>query len=103
MGGHSVIYMGQCANSGLPRWLNLPVQEIQETWVRSLGPEDPLEEKMTTHSNILPGESHGQRNLMGYSAWNPKESRHNCAYTYYVPVQLWLIMKPSMTLDIWDI
>ena len=26
---------------------------MQETWVRSLGSEDPLEEEMTTHSNIL--------------------------------------------------
>ena len=26
---------------------------IQETWVRSLGQEDPLEEEMTTHSSIL--------------------------------------------------
>ena len=26
---------------------------IQETWVRSLGWEDPLEEGMATHSNIL--------------------------------------------------
>ena len=30
---------------------NLPVR--QETWVRSLGGEDPLEKEMTTHSNIL--------------------------------------------------
>ena len=29
------------------------MQEIQETWVRSLGQEDPLEEGMTTHSSIL--------------------------------------------------
>ena len=26
---------------------------MQETWVRSLGQEGPLEEEMTTHSNIL--------------------------------------------------
>ena len=26
---------------------------MQETWVRSLGWEDPLEEGMTTHSSIL--------------------------------------------------
>ena len=26
---------------------------VQETWVRSLGREDPLEEGMATHSNIL--------------------------------------------------
>ena len=25
----------------------------QETWIRSLGQEDPLEEEMATHSSIL--------------------------------------------------
>ena len=29
------------------------MQEKQETWVRSLGQEDPLEEEMATHSTIL--------------------------------------------------
>ena len=29
------------------------VQETQETWVQALGQEDPLEEEMATHSNIL--------------------------------------------------
>ena len=29
------------------------MQETQETWVRSLGWEDPLEEGMATHSSIL--------------------------------------------------
>ena len=29
------------------------MQEILETQVQSLGQEDPLEEKMTTHSSIL--------------------------------------------------
>ena len=29
------------------------MQEVQETWVRSLGLEDPLEEGMVTHSSIL--------------------------------------------------
>ena len=33
---------------------NLPVmQELQETQIRYLGQEDPLEEGMATHSNIL--------------------------------------------------
>ena len=31
---------------------NLPA--VQETWVRSLGLEDPLEKEMPTHSSILP-------------------------------------------------
>ena len=29
------------------------MQEMQEIWVLSLGQEDPLEEKMATHSSIL--------------------------------------------------
>jgi len=27
---------------------------MQETWVQSLGQEDPLEKEMATHSSILP-------------------------------------------------
>ena len=30
---------------------NLPA--MRETWVRSLGPEDPLEKEMAAHSSIL--------------------------------------------------
>ena len=29
------------------------IQETQETWVRSLGQADPLEQEMATHSNIF--------------------------------------------------
>ena len=29
------------------------VPAMQETWVRSLGQEDPLEKEMATHSSIL--------------------------------------------------
>ena len=29
------------------------MQEMQGTWVRSLGQDDPLEEEMATHSSIL--------------------------------------------------
>ena len=31
----------------------LPMQEMQETWVQSLGREDPLEKEMAIHSSIL--------------------------------------------------
>ena len=44
-----------------------------ETWVRSLGRENPLEKGMTTHFSILVGEFHGQRSLAGYSPWGHKE------------------------------
>ena len=30
---------------------------IYEVWLRSLGQEDPLEEKMATHSSILAGKT----------------------------------------------
>ena len=49
------------------------MQEIQETWVQVLGQEDPLEEEMATHSSILPGESHGQSDLVSYSPQGHKE------------------------------
>ena len=41
--------------------------------VQSLGQEDPLEEGMATHSGILPGESHEQRILVGFSPWSHEE------------------------------
>ena len=44
---------------------NLPA--MQDTQVRSLGWEDTLEKEMATHSVFLPGKSHGQRSLEGYS------------------------------------
>ena len=53
----------------------LPMQELQETWVPSLGQEDPLEEKMATHSSILAWrilQTEGPGGL--YNPWGHKES-----------------------------
>ena len=47
---------------------------MQETWVQSLGWEDPLEEGMAIHSRILVWESHGQRSLEAHSLRGHKES-----------------------------
>ena len=47
---------------------------IWETWVGSLGWEDPLEEGMATYSSILAWENpHGQRSLVACSPWGHKE------------------------------
>ena len=46
---------------------------MQEIWVQSLGQEIPLEQEMATHSSILAWEFHGQKSLVGYSPWGPKE------------------------------
>ena len=48
---------------------------MQETWVQSLGWEDPLwRRKWQSTPVLLPGKSHGQRSLVGYSSWGHKES-----------------------------
>ena len=44
-----------------------------ETWVRSLGWEDPLEKEMATHSSTRASKFHGWRSLVGYSPWSHKE------------------------------
>ena len=55
-------------------WASLVAQMVknqpamQETWVRSLGWEDPLEKGIST------GDFQGQRSLTGYSPWVHKES-----------------------------
>ena len=46
---------------------------MQETWVQTLGLEDPLEKGMQPTPVFLPGESHGQRSLAGYSPQGCKE------------------------------
>ena len=51
---------------------NLPV--IRETWVRSLGREDPWRRKWKPTPVFLPGEFHEQRTLVGLSPWGRKES-----------------------------
>ena len=57
----------------------LPMWEIQQMWIRSLdqegspgrGNDNP---KWQPTPVFLPGESHGQRSLVGYSPWDTKES-----------------------------
>ena len=53
---------------------NLPASAEDVRDVGSiLGWEDPLEEAWQPTPVFLPGESHGQRSLMGYSPWGRKE------------------------------
>ena len=49
---------------------NLPA--MQETWIRSLGRDDPLEEGMPTHSSILAWRIPWTI-LESYSPWGCKE------------------------------
>ena len=56
----------------MTQWVKkLPaVPETQETWVQSLGWEDPLEKGMTTHSSIL-----AWKNPMDRGAWRATVER----------------------------
>ena len=47
---------------------------VQETGVQSLGQVDPWRREWLTTPVFLPGESHGQGSLVGYSPWGCKES-----------------------------
>ena len=47
---------------------NLPA--VQDTWVRNI----PWRREWQPTPVFLPGESHGQRSLAGYSPWGQKES-----------------------------
>ena len=50
---------------------NLPANTGDLRDLRAAGWEDPLEEGVAL---FLPGESHRQRSLVGYSPWGRKES-----------------------------
>ena len=71
------------------------MQNPQETWVWSLGGEDPLEEGMATLQYSCLENPHGQRSLVGYSPWGRKEldkteaseQAHTHTHTY-IPFQV---------------
>ena len=73
---------GLASGSGVK---NLPaMQETQEIWVQSLGQEDPWKRKWQPTPIFLPGKSHGQRSLEGYSPWATESdtAEHKNSYMY---------------------
>ena len=58
---------------------HLPMQETQETWVQSLGGEDPLEEEMATHSSILAWKIPWTEELSGLQSMGSQRVEHNWA------------------------
>ena len=58
---------------------NLPA--VQETGVKSLGHKDSLEKGMQTTPVFLPGKSHGQGRLAGYSLCDRKSQTQLSDYT----------------------
>ena len=64
--------------------------ERQETWVRSLGKEDPLEKEMATHSGILAWRIPWTEEPGGYSLWGCKDSDMTEQLIHTLSVSSWL-------------
>ena len=78
-----------CRRDSLVAQLVKRLPATQETWVQSLGQEDPLEKEMETHSSILTWKiPWTERSLVGYSPWGRKESDmtewlHLLSFTFF--------------------
>ena len=66
---------------------------MQETWVRSLGWEDPLEEGMATHSRIFAWRTPMDRGDWQATVRGSQKVRHDCVTKY----SIYLDIFPSDT------
>ena len=89
-------------------WASLVAQLVknlsvmQETWVQYLGWEDALEKGMATPPVFLPGESHGQRSLAGYSPWGCQESATTEQLTYTHRFRVAQVGAASFVAVVWS-
>ena len=67
--GEGIGYPLQYSSASLVAQLVKNPSAMRDTWLQSLGWEDPLEKGKATHSSIWPGEFHGL-----CSPWGRKES-----------------------------
>ena len=65
--GEEICYPLQYSWTSLVAQMVKNLLAMQETWVQSLGWEDPWRKEWQPTPVSLPGESHGQKNLVGYS------------------------------------
>ena len=63
----SLISLISCVGGTSGKEPDCQCRRHKETWVQSLGGEDPLEEGMASHSSILTWKTPWTRNLVGYS------------------------------------
>ena len=70
--------------SQVAQWwrIHLSMQKMQETWVRSLGGEDPLEEEMATHSSFLAWEIPRVEDPGGLQSMGLQRVGHDWAHMY---------------------
>ena len=73
-GGHQVWDDNHLKVTSLVAQMVKRLPAMQETWVQSLGGEDPRKRKWQPTPVFLPEEFHGQRSLAGYSPQGHKQS-----------------------------
>ena len=89
------------ASIGLPRWLSGQESACQprrlrfNPWVRKI----PWRRKWQPTPVLLPGKSHGQRSLMGYSPWGCKRLRHDLATKQQQSAPILLFVPGSFFAD----
>ena len=71
---YACIYPLQCSWASLVAQLVKNPPAMWETWIQSLGWENPLEKGRLPTPVFWPGKFHGQRSLVGYSPWGCKGS-----------------------------
>ena len=76
----------------------LPVQEMQEMWIQSLGWEDPLEEEMSTQSIILAWRIPMTEEPNGLQSMGLQRVRHDWAHT---PTVNMIVALMCSTLYVW--
>ena len=75
----------------LPRFViaSLVAQRVEhlhamlETWVPSLGKEDPLEKEMATHSSILAWKTPWMEKLCRLQSMGSQRVRHDFTFTFF--------------------
>ena len=75
----------------------LAMQDIQETWVRFLGHEDPVEKGMAIHSSILAWKSPWMEKPDGLQSMGSQKVRHNWAINFHFS-RSFLIWRGSVIL-----
>ena len=73
---------------------------VQETWVRSLGWEDPLEKGMATHSSVLAWRIPRTEEAGGlYSPWGCKESDTTEQLTHTLIIHLYMYISRNQLVN----
>ena len=72
--GRNISNLSYADNTSLVAQMVKRLSTMRETWVQSLGWEEPLEKEMAIHSSTIAWKIRRQRSLVGYSPWGCKES-----------------------------